>query len=241
MKIIFFEVKNLLKGLRISRHTLPLLGHLKPLSLLFIVTFSITLLLILLETIILEAFSIDRPATRIISSDQSKDLFYLLPKYGILFPIVEEMEHRVCLIYSKLNFSLMIVFLLLSWTPFYYFFGVENYALNLTTKFLICSFIGLFVYSLLSKRKNIDNALTQFWDKHHTIIFYISFVLFGFGHIVNYNLSLSAFLLMPLITLHQSVAGIFLGYTRLKYGIISSILLHGMLNATPILISHFSK
>jgi len=63
------------------------------------------------------------------------------------------------------------------------------------------------------------------------IIFYISVILFGAVHITNFEISPTVLVLMPLLVAPQLVAGIFLGYTRVKLGLIWAILLHAFHNA----------
>lgn len=63
------------------------------------------------------------------------------------------------------------------------------------------------------------------------IIFYLSFLIFGAIHLTNFELYASYFWLAPLLIAPQTVAGIFLGYTRVKLGLSWAIALHACHNA----------
>ena len=70
------------------------------------------------------------------------------------------------------------------------------------------------------------------WNKYYKFIFYSFALIFALIHLTNYNNnSLEFFLLTPFIVLSQFVGGLTLGYTRLKLGLIWSILQHSLFNS----------
>ncbi|UWX56292.1 CPBP family intramembrane metalloprotease [Maribacter litopenaei] len=71
------------------------------------------------------------------------------------------------------------------------------------------------------------------WFKHSKLfpfIFYLLTLGFGFMHITNYELNLQNIILSPILVAPQLAAGILLGFTRVKFGLIFSILLHALYN-----------
>lgn len=75
------------------------------------------------------------------------------------------------------------------------------------------------------------NWAKQFWIRRYKVIFYFSAVLFGLVHITNYGISPMILLFAPIIVAPQFVAGLLLGYIRVRHGVISGFLLHAMHNA----------
>ncbi|MEJ1222026.1 CPBP family intramembrane glutamic endopeptidase [Sediminicola sp. 1XM1-17] len=60
--------------------------------------------------------------------------------------------------------------------------------------------------------------------------FYTSILLFGLVHIFNFKGDLALFYFAPLLIAPQLMAGVFLGYIRVKLGLRWSILLHATFN-----------
>ncbi len=60
--------------------------------------------------------------------------------------------------------------------------------------------------------------------------FYLSVLLFGAVHITNFEFTPNVLLLSPLLVAPQLVAGVFLGFTRVKLGLGWAILLHALHN-----------
>lgn len=74
-----------------------------------------------------------------------------------------------------------------------------------------------------------------FWLRHTKFIFYMSILLFGLSHLLNYPINIKLLLYIPLLTLSQIFSGIILGYVRLKYGIIYSFFIHASKNTISVL------
>ncbi len=76
------------------------------------------------------------------------------------------------------------------------------------------------------------NKGKMFWNKYFKFIFYSFAMVFALVHITNYNNnSIIFFLLIPIIILSQFIGGLTLGYTRIKLGLIWSILQHSLFNS----------
>jgi len=82
----------------------------------------------------------------------------------------------------------------------------------------------------------IETNLTTFWQNKFRSIFYLSALIFGFYHLVNYEYSNTILLLSPILIAPQIVMGLFLGYLRVKYGLILGYFMHGLHNAIFLMI-----
>lgn len=71
--------------------------------------------------------------------------------------------------------------------------------------------------------------------------FYISAILFGVIHISNFEFNPQVLLLAPLLVAPQIVIGVFLGYIRVKLGLLWSILLHAAYNTVLFLPMLFAR
>ncbi|MDO1514637.1 CPBP family intramembrane metalloprotease [Maribacter confluentis] len=70
-------------------------------------------------------------------------------------------------------------------------------------------------------------------------IFYAFTILFGLVHISNFEWSTQVILFAPLLVAPQICAGFILGFIRIKFGLLWSIILHGLYNLillAPVLI-----
>lgn len=90
-----------------------------------------------------------------------------------------------------------------------------------------------FFTSPLYRKKLQRNVVRYFpW------FFYASVMAFGFVHVTNFHpLSLKVLLLAPFLTLPQLIMGTLLGFVRMKYGIIYSMLLHSTINLIGFMLS----
>jgi hypothetical protein len=61
-------------------------------------------------------------------------------------------------------------------------------------------------------------------------VFYAITLIFGFYHITNFELSREVLLLSPLLVAPQLCVGIFLGYIRVRFGLLWAMLLHALYN-----------
>lgn len=66
-------------------------------------------------------------------------------------------------------------------------------------------------------------------------IFYGFALLFGYIHILNYETTFNVLILSPILVAPQICLGLILGYLRVKLGLIYSILLHMLYNASIVI------
>ncbi len=80
--------------------------------------------------------------------------------------------------------------------------------------------------------------LVVFKDKKQfKIAFYLFAIIFGFIHLTNFKITTNILLLAPLLVAPQIILGSYLGFIRIKFGLIWSILLHATYNCFFILLS----
>jgi uncharacterized protein len=150
----------------------------------------------------------------------------------ILGPIIEEVLFRFLLIPRHKNFVIFTCFsfclAMISILKGSIIYLVIFFTLGVTSCFFCLNF------------KSLRKA-QKFLLNHYRLYFYLSCILFGFYHITNYiPLSYKLFLFMPMIVFPQIVISTFLGYLRMKFGILYSILFHSITNVFPILILIFN-
>lgn len=145
----------------------------------------------------------------------------------ILAPFIEEMIFRLILKPNLKNIfwlccftSIMMVFFLMKFNLVYFVIFLS---------FSLLSFL-LFFNKVLLKKVQI------FTIRHFNYIFYFNCISFGYYHISNYSIiNFKLILFSPLIVLPQVFGGFFLGFIRIRFGIIYSILFHSLINIFPIL------
>lgn len=79
--------------------------------------------------------------------------------------------------------------------------------------------------------------------KNFKFFFYLFAVLFGLVHLFNYkgNFTTTTLLVTPILTAPQTVLGGYLGFIRVKFGLLWSILLHAIYNGLFIGVSLLVK
>jgi hypothetical protein len=100
---------------------------------------------------------------------------------------------------------------------------------------IVTSFILLTTISLVMALKR--EIISKWISVNIKPLFYITSLLFGLFHTINFSgnfwliLSFSVFLCSP-----QIIAGLILGYIRLKYGLVYAILFHMLINSSILIV-----
>ncbi|MGP2570741.1 CPBP family glutamic-type intramembrane protease [Ornithobacterium rhinotracheale] len=156
---------------------------------------------------------------------------FLLLFLSLIAAITEEYAFRGLFILKKRNIFLS--FSILSYYIFNSFvfktsnFDTSNHFILRITLSLLSGGFFLYLYSIK------ENIFLSFWKKHFSFIFYTSSLIFAFAHLKNYhdlNWALPVFIILP-----KFISALLLGYIRVRYGLIYSIALHSINNATPFL------
>jgi hypothetical protein len=140
----------------------------------------------------------------------------------LIAPICEEILIRSLLKFKKINLILFVCSLI----AYGILAALHSKPVNLTiVLFLLISFIILVTTIPRSK-------IEEYIDSKFKYFFYASCITFGLLHITNFSGNiyiLAAYSI--LLTGPQIVLGFILGYIRMNYGLIHSILLHMSINA----------
>jgi hypothetical protein len=102
--------------------------------------------------------------------------------------------------------------------------------LRFRSNFLILWSIHIGVALHLGQKKSLLKTARKVWDKFYGRVFYLMTMAFGLMHIMNFEPSLNIYLLAPILVAPQILIGINLGYLRVRFGLIWSILFHAFYN-----------
>ena len=102
--------------------------------------------------------------------------------------------------------------------------------LKFRSNFLILWPLQLLILLQVDNKINLLKTIRNFWNKFYGWIFYLISIAFGLIHILNFEPSLNIYLLSPVLVAPQIVIGINLGYLRIRFGLIWSILFHAFYN-----------
>jgi membrane protease YdiL (CAAX protease family) len=175
-------------------------------------------------------------------SEKAKKLFTLLlmdiPVMGVLIGVLSGMEALGLFDLDTTKFNMLfltipvwpLILILVILIPF---FEELIFRLYLRYKYNYLLRFFVFLSSILGfqNHKKFETHVNQFWIRRYKTIFYFSAILFGFVHLANYGYTTMILIFSPLIVAPQFVAGLFLGYLRVRHGLISGFLLHAMHNA----------
>ena len=78
-------------------------------------------------------------------------------------------------------------------------------------------------------------------NNYYKIIFYLFATAFGLIHIINYEISLNILLFAPILIAPQMFIGLYLGFIRIKFGLLWSIALHSTYNGFLFIIFLIAK
>jgi hypothetical protein len=167
----------------------------------------------------------------------TKPHYYITFLYVVITgPVIEELMCRLSLrfrpLFLAISASVLAFFItarfIIRTDPFF------NIRYTLGNLFIVLV-MALLLYFFM---RSFKDTLTIFWNKYFRLIFYAFALLFGYMHLGNYYMDhYSMILLSPFFIFPYIFIGLNLGYIRLKYGIVFSILLHGFYNAFPLILT----
>jgi len=156
--------------------------------------------------------------------------------YGIdKLGLVDSENHQI----TKLMNQYPILFIILLLVVIIPFFEELIFRLYLRFKynFLAQSILLLSSVTGAQNKSKFKIFLKKFWSINFKPIFYLSAILFGYVHIFNYEYSTTILLLSPILIAPQFVAGLFLGYLRMKYNLVLGFFMHAIHNAVFLMIT----
>lgn len=84
------------------------------------------------------------------------------------------------------------------------------------------------------------NYLLRF-KRYFPYYFYGVALFFAWVHLFNFDISVDKWWMTPILVSPQLILGLLLGYIRMKYGILYSIMVHALNNAIPMMLLIFFK
>jgi membrane protease YdiL (CAAX protease family) len=81
-----------------------------------------------------------------------------------------------------------------------------------------------------SNRKKVEAFVKKSWIKNYRYIYYFSAILFGSVHIFNFEITTNILLFAPILVGSQLVAGILIGYLRVRHNLYQGFYLHAINN-----------
>lgn len=144
----------------------------------------------------------------------------------ILAPVYEEILFRSLLRFNKISLSLFLATVVIFIVVF--ILKRNNTFISLLSATLLVTITFVSFWSI--------KRISQFITSNFKYFYYSSSILFGFMHLMNftgdirYIIAFSIVLIAP-----QIIAGIILGFIRMKHGLIYSILFHMIINLTILL------
>ena len=158
--------------------------------------------------------------------------------YGLLFlmaviiaPALEEFIFRFYLKYPALS---MLQLLSLIWGAFVYLLlELKHEELFWTVAAVGTVALSLMTYQLFAKWRSLGPE--GLYNRIFPMIFYLSAVIFAFVHIYNFQGDIPWYY-TPILVFPQFFLALFLGYVRIRNGIVYAILFHGLNNSIPMIL-----
>lgn len=157
-------------------------------------------------------------------SNYPKWVFVLLAV--VVAPLFEEMFFRFHLRYPMLGYFLFVSGLFLGLYAL-----VHNELISMIT-FIVLAVILAIVLIFLSIKKPIKTQAETIYKKFFILIFYLTVLIFALVHLFNYS-GIENWWSAPLLVMPQALISLFLGYVRVRNGILVSIYFHGFYNLIP--------
>jgi hypothetical protein len=150
---------------------------------------------------------------------------------SVVGPLTEEIGFRLFLSKDKNWFFLGLAAFGYFFIQFIFdlLFDLENPTTFVSLGFFII-LLGYFIFLIILNFQVPAKVFDKFITTKFTYLFWFSILSFGLLHITNYLGFWRYFYLIPLLVSPQLIAGIFLGFTRVKFGFWWCFLLHAFFN-----------
>jgi hypothetical protein len=207
---------------------------------------TFTMILGIILSVVLAIAKYDNSQHAISQLFESSSFWLVILLGGIYAPLTEELTFRLGLKYSPFRLSISITLLLSMMLQLLDFYKIVNYTwlfeyIHLDNPLLqgfvtltMALFFGI-VVGFFFKIPAINAKVSNLHTTYFIFIFYLSAILFGIIHASNYDGLTEIWYLIPILGLPQIFIGVILGYVRVNYGMIWSIILHSIHNTLAIL------
>ncbi len=161
--------------------------------------------------------------------------FSLLLVGVLVLPLLEELIFRLPLLFKPMNqvTSIVLGAYCILFISFRSYTGFGPW-LCILYSMMVAIALGIVCYQTLKRHEQKAKSL---FKKYYSLIFYFSVCSFGFLHITNYHVETYLLPFLFLLTLPQLISAFILGYLRIRYGLLYSYVLHGMVNFFPLIIA----
>jgi hypothetical protein len=141
-----------------------------------------------------------------------KSVFY----FCLIAPIIEELTFRLGLKISKLNISIFLGFNIIAILKIS---GIIEQTFIIRLLLILCISIICFLF--------LKDKYLSFFKINYPLFLYFNILFFGFVHIGNYSYSsYSQYLFVPVLVFTQIFLGIYLSYSRLRFGFFFALFIH---------------
>lgn len=144
----------------------------------------------------------------------------------VILPFIEELIFRLPLRFKR---AYLIPFIITCIS----FMGY-NFLKIMGTHILIAIFISIFstvVIFLALYNHRISERFEHIWSSNYRAVFYAVASLFALYHLTNFKFSISLLIFAPIVVLPQFIGGLFMGFLRVKQGLLWGFFLHALHNA----------
>lgn len=166
---------------------------------------------------------------------ENMNKFYVFFIGVVLAPTMEELFFRY-----PMQFKKGILYLLATMAGMVVYFIANKFVtqnIAVPVGILGC-LIPVVLIIILKPSSGFINNINASYFPH---MFYTVAVYFAFVHFFNFETTGHQWLFTPIMVFPQFLIALFLGYTRLKYGLVSAILLHMVNNLLPMLLIFSAK
>ncbi|MEM9136031.1 MAG: CPBP family glutamic-type intramembrane protease [Cyanobacteria bacterium P01_F01_bin.42] len=156
----------------------------------------------------------------------------------VFAPLIEEVLFRLPLRFSRLNLGLPLVIVMFSLSSIAVgLIPVPLTGVSWLVLFALGTLLGAAVISRLDRKGG-----SRLFSQHLRGLTYVSAIVFGSVHIMNYPQS--AWVVMPILVLPQTILGFLLVYVRIRFGFLWAVYthaLHNLLVSSPIVLMMFGS
>jgi len=222
----------------------------------FVLQYGLAIILGTVAVMVLSFFKYDQNDHDLTQLINNGDILFLVIYASIIAPLLEELLFRgaLKLSYSRLAISISLIILFALSTAKEYFpkifdllpqnLFIRNDLLALPIYLGSAILLTIIIYLLLRAIIPKTKMISGYNSKTFKLMYYGTSLLFGLVHIMNYqNIGHLWFLTLILVS-PQILIGLFLGFTRVQYGLSWSILnhaLHNFISTIPIIILSVSS
>jgi hypothetical protein len=226
MKIIISELSTLLISGRVTKITTDRYFPENFLRVYWLTLFASSIT-VFIAYALLSLSSIEIPLHILHESLKHHSLSSLILVFCLLAPLQQEIQFRLCLVYSRINISVFTsIWCFLFLNNFNEGRGIFGEQDHTSLSIALSLIIMASTYSLLHQNKSVNDRLEAFWMCYSKHIFLLSILCSTLFQVVALDQHLLDMRLIPILAIFTLLLGLILGYTRLKYGVIYALLLH---------------